>query len=521
MVTWCRTIICAVQRRLTDIAAVLSLAGDLGHGAPPEHQLRVGVLAARLAVELGLTDDEQRDSFDVAVLRWLGCTATAQPLSAWMGDEVEAHRRAARFAGPVDPLLEILRHAGAGLPLLARLGVLASAMRAGPAVVFGSACEASTHMAGRLGYGPGVVAALGVAFERFDGRGWPGRVRADAIPVAAQVAMITEDLTTLTEFGDHSSAVEEVGRRAGKHYDPAVVAALTRVAGETAAELEGADAWVLAGSCDPAPERRVPADRVTETLVVVADFVDIKVPGMAGHSRAVAELAAGAAAKLGATNAAVDNLRHAALLHDLGRVTVSNAVWNQPGPLSSADREHVRLCPYRVERFCARSSWLAPLGALGALHQERLDGSGYHRGLAGAALARPARILAAAVCFRAMLEERAHRPASTPAQAATTLRAEASAGRLDPDVVEAVIAAAGQRARARKAYPAGLTGREVEVLGLLAQGLPNKQIAATLVVSARTVGHHVEHIYDKIGVATRAGATLFALRNDLVETSGG
>lgn len=510
-----------MQRRLTDIAAALSLASDLGHGSPPEHQLRVGVLAARLAAELRLTRDEQRDSFDAAVLRWLGCTATAQPLSAWMGDEVEAHRRAARFAGPMDPLREILRHAGAGLPLPARLEVLASAMRAGPAVVFGSACEASTHLAGRLGYGPGVVAALGVAFERFDGRGWPGRLRADAIPVAAQIAMITEDLTMLAEFGDHASAVQEIGRRAGKHYDPAVVAVLARVAAQTAAELEGTDAWVLAGSCDPAPERRVPADRVTETLLAVADFVDIKVPGMAGHSRAVAELAAGAAATLGATGAAVHDLRHAALLHDLGRVTVSNAVWNQPGKLSSRDRERVRLCPYHVERFCARSPWLAPMGVLGAQFQERLDGSGYHRGLAGGALSRQARIMAAADSYRAMQEERAHRPASTPAQAATTLRAEARAGRLDPDVVEAVIAAAGQRARARKAYPAGLTAREVQVLGLLAQGLPNKQIAATLVVSARTVSHHVEHIYDKIGVATRAGATLFALRNDLVETSVG
>ena len=172
-----------------------------------------------------------------------------------------------------------------------------------------------------------------------------------------------------------------------------------------------------------------------------------------------------------------------------------------------------------MERFCARSSWLAPLGALGSLHQERLDGSGYHRGLAGPALGEQARILQAADCYRAMLEHRAHRPAVEPAQAAIALRGEAAAGRLDATVVEAVLAAAGQRARVRKAYPAGLTEREVEVLALLAQGLPNKQIAARLVVSARTVGSHVAHIYDKIGVTTRAGATLFALRDDLVETS--
>ena len=416
-------------------------------------------------------------------------------------------------------MLEILLRAGAGRALPARLAVLAGALHAGPTVLFASTCEASTHLAERLGYGPGVVAALGLTFQRFDGTGWPGTVQGGAIPPAAQIAMVADDLATLVGLTDLAAARDAVAQRAGKHYDPALVRALDRVVPPTMAELDGADAWAVACSCDPAPEREVPPDRVTETLLVVADFVDIKVPGMAGHSRAVAELAAGAATRLGSTAAAVDDVRHAALLHDLGRVTVSNAVWDQPGPLSSAARERIRLCPYQVERFCARSQWLAPLGALGSLHQERLDGSGYHRGLAGAALSEPARILQAADCYRAMLERRAHRPAMEPATAAAALRAEASAGRLDATVVEAVLAAAGQRARVRKAYPAGLTEREVEVLALLAQGLPNKQIAARLVVSPRTVGSHVAHIYDKIGVTTRAGATLFALRHDLVETS--
>jgi DNA-binding NarL/FixJ family response regulator len=120
-----------------------------------------------------------------------------------------------------------------------------------------------------------------------------------------------------------------------------------------------------------------------------------------------------------------------------------------------------------------------------------------------------------------MREPRAYRPALEPAHAAAALRTEAAAGRLDATVVEAVLAAAGQRAKVRKSRPAGLTDREVEVLALAAQGLPNKQIAARLTVSPRTVGSHLAHIYEKVGVTTRAGATLFALRHDLVETSAG
>ena len=139
----------AVTRRLSEVAATLSLAADAAHGAAAEHQLRVSILAARMAAELRLTETEQRNCYDAALLRWLGCTATAQLLSGWMDDEIEAHRHAARFAGPLDPLLELLRHAGAGMDLPHRIVVLLGALRAGPGAVFGSTCEASTELAGR------------------------------------------------------------------------------------------------------------------------------------------------------------------------------------------------------------------------------------------------------------------------------------------------------------------------------------------------------------------------------------
>jgi HD-GYP domain-containing protein (c-di-GMP phosphodiesterase class II) len=507
----------AVPRRLTELAATLALAADTGHGAPYEHQLRVTVLAGRIAAELGLSAGDRCAAYDAALLRWLGCTATAQPLAAWMGDEIAAHQRAARFARPVDPLLEIMRNAGAGLTPHRRVAVVLGALRAGPGVIFGSACEAGAQLADRLGYSGAVTGALAVAFERFDGKGWPGRLAADAIPVAAKVAMLAEETMTLVELSDAGTALAEVQGRAGTRYDPLVATALRAVAGDTLRELETGDAWAMVVTADPAPERFVPQDRVADALLVVADFVDLKIPGMAGHSRGVAELATRAARGLGLPEQVATQVRHAGLVHDLGRVAVSNAVWERAGPLSSADRELVRLHPYHVERFCARSDWLAPLGGLAALHQERLDGSGYHRGLSGSALSLPARILAAADCYHALTEPRPHRPAHSAAAAADLARAEVRSGRLDADATEAVLAAAGQTTPRRRTYPAGLTAREVEVLGLLAQGLSNKQIAARLVLSARTVGHHVAHIYDKAAVGTRAGATLFALRHDLIQ----
>ena len=141
-------------------------------------------------------------------------------------------------------------------------------------------------------------------------------------------------------------------------------------------------------------------------------------------------------------------LRRAGLVHDLGRLGVSNSIWDKPGPLGAGEWERVRMHPYLTERMLHQSAALAPLGAIAVQHRERLDGSGYPRGLAGAAISRPARILAAADAYQAMREPRPYRPRSRADDAAAELRAEVAAGRLDGDAVEAVLGAAGHRVAA-------------------------------------------------------------------------
>jgi HD-GYP domain-containing protein (c-di-GMP phosphodiesterase class II) len=172
--------------------------------------------------------------------------------------------------------------------------------------------------------------------------------------------------------------------------------------------------------------------------------------------------------------------------------------------------------PYMTERMLQQSATLAPLGQIAVQLRERLDGSGYPRRLSGNAISRPARILAAADAYQAMLEPRPHRDARTADDAAAQLRAEVHAGRLDGDAAEAVLSAAGHRVRRRREGPAGLTAREVEVLRLLAQGHSNKEIAQRLVISPKTAGNHIEHIYAKIDTSSRATASLFAMQHGLL-----
>jgi len=150
------------------------------------------------------------------------------------------------------------------------------------------------------------------------------------------------------------------------------------------------------------------------------------------------------------------------------------------------------------------------------MHRERMDGSGYPNGLAGSAIPPAARVLACAEAYQAMCEPRPHRPALAPENAAAELRADVRAGRLDGDAAEAVLAAAGHRVPRRREGPAGLTAREVQVLRLLAQGLSNKEIAERLVISPKTAGNHIEHIYAKIDASSRATASLFAMQHGLL-----
>jgi HD-GYP domain-containing protein (c-di-GMP phosphodiesterase class II) len=200
-------------------------------------------------------------------------------------------------------------------------------------------------------------------------------------------------------------------------------------------------------------------------------------------------------------------------VHDLGRVGVQAAIWMKSGTLSAGDRERVRLHTYLTERVFADSPLLRPIGALGALHHERLDGSGYHRGLAGLALSSSARILAAANAWCALTEARPHRPVHTEPEAAKALSGEVKAGRLDARAVDAVLSAQGQKPHARRSSAITLSDREMEVLRLVARQHSNKAIARSLGISPKTVERHVTHVYDKLGVISRAGATLHASEN--------
>lgn len=317
-------------------------------------------------------------------------------------------------------------------------------------------------------------------------------------------------------YGIEAAIAMAINRRGG-HFDPAVVDAVLSAPEEVFAPAPDGDSWREA--LDNAPDQEVLlTDEGFDRLVcAIGDFVDLKCPFALGHSRAVAALSSAAGERLGLAAGEVRTLLRSGHLHDLGRLGVSNQVWSKPGHLSPSEWERVRMHPYLTERVLDRIPGLGALRTVARAHHEHLDGTGYPLGVGGSALGRSERILAAAVAYQSALEPRPYREALGPEHAMARLRARSSSGALDPDCVDAVLGVAGHRA-SRPRRDDLLTAREREVLGLVSRGFSNREIAARLVLSEKTVRNHVERTYTKVGATNRVGASLYALQHGLVTT---
>ncbi len=468
------------EPRLAELLASLGVATDVAAGLDPETSVRATVLAVELARDLGLRGDALRGVYYTTMLRFVGCTSlAAETAEAAGGDDLTTlgDLIVPDAGSPRAMLRAIVTKVGRTVGPLARTAAVARTL-ANPS--FGKQL-AIAHCA------QAVVRIVHVALRAEIHRRIEG-------PRAALAVL------TARRGGELDGAVVDRFLDGG-------LARLARVEGSV---------WDLVLAAEPEPHLRIASAQVARVAEAFARFADLKSPFTLGHSEAVAASAVAAAEIAGMPAVEREQLRIAALLHDLGRVAVPNGIWDKPGPLAAIERERVHDHAAQTGRILARSPLLAAHARLAASAHERLDGSGYARGLRGADLSLAASLLAAADVYQAALEPRPHRPAHDQAGAARLLTDEAAAGGLDRDAVRAVLTSADAKVDARSTFPCGLTEREVEILRLLARGLSNKEIGKALHISPRTAGNHVAHIYEKTKVATRAAAALFAVQHRLI-----
>jgi HD-GYP domain-containing protein (c-di-GMP phosphodiesterase class II) len=511
------------ELRLAELVAAFSLGTDLGLGQPMEHVLRSWRIAAGLGDRIGLDESERAALYYVALLAWVGCVADSYEVATWFGDDIAFRADGFEVDLAGLPMLGfMLRHVGAGSPALHRLRLASKIIATrGQAVQreLTSHCISTAHLAERFALGPDVREPLKQMFARWDGKGVPPTLRGDQIALSIRLFHVADVVEVHYHRHGVDAAIEIARERRGTQFDPTIVDEFCRHAHDLLPTTEEETDWIALIDAEPGLRTRLTEAEIDNALEAVADFTDLRSPYFAGHSRGVADLAAAAAHEMDLPEPEVVLTRRAGLLHDIGSHGIPTTIWDKPGPLTTAERERVRLHPYYTERMLARPAILAQLGAIAASHHERLDGSGYHRAHSGAAVPMAGKLIAAADTYHAMTEPRAYRPAMPAETAAKELRREVTPGHLDGEAVDGVLAAAGHKRRKRRSGPGNLTPREVEVLTLIARGASNRQVAHTLNITTKTAGTHIERIYTKIGASTRATATLFAVQHGLLDPS--
>jgi len=504
----------------------LALAQDNAFGQPLESQLRSCLLATWICDAAGFDRSVRDTVYWVALLRYIGCTGHAHEVATLFGDEIaiRAQTLVHDAGNPAEVIQDVIRFATAGRAEEEREQVvqfIQQNAREWATHNFSSGCEVGDMLLQRIEFGPDVREALRFTFERWNGKGYPSHAAGETIPLPMRVVHLSHDMEALARLFSPERALEAARDRRDRTYDPALVDVFLAHGSEWFARLAKTEPWDAVMALEPQPARVLDGETLDNALLMAADFIDLKSPFMGGHSRRCAQLVTRAAQVLGFSDETITTLRRAALVHDFGTTAVPNSIWDKRGSLTRAEFDRVELHPMLTEQMLRRSPGLSALNSVASAHHEKSDGSGYHKRVRGDAVDPAASLLAATEVYVGMTTERADRPAFSAEDAATELSRLASSGVLEPRSIRAVLVAAGHGEPAappvrRVKHPGGLSRREVDVLRLAAKGLTTREIGERLFISTKTADHHIQHVYTKIGVSTRAAAALWAMQNAVV-----
>jgi HD-GYP domain-containing protein (c-di-GMP phosphodiesterase class II) len=512
--------------RLGEFVATLALAQDNAFGQPLESQLRSCLLAMWICDAARFATQVRETTYWVALLRYVGCTGHAHEVATVFGNEIliRAQTLVHDAANPAEVMRDVVAFATAGRSADEReqiIRMIQQTAREWAVYNFSSGCEVAEMLVQRLDMGTAVREALRYTFERWNGNGYPAHAAGEAIPLPMRIVHLSHDMEAIARLFSPDHALDAARDRRGRTYDPMLADLFVENGHDWFDRLRTIEPWDAVLVLEPEPRRLLDGKALDDALIVAADFIDLKSPYMGGHSRRCAQLCADAARVLGFTEEAVTTVRRAAFVHDFGTTAVPNSIWDKPGALTRTEFDRVELHPMLTEQMLRRSPALAALNPVASAHHEKCDGTGYHKRVHAGAADLGACVLAAADIYVGLTSERADRPPFPAVDAATELLRLETQGVLESRATQAVLLAAGHgepevSRRKRPPNPGGLSRREIDVLNLAAKGLTTSQIADRLFISSKTADHHIQHIYNKIGVSTRAAAALWAMQQAIV-----
>ncbi|HEX7290591.1 MAG TPA: HD domain-containing phosphohydrolase [Conexibacter sp.] len=427
----------ASELRLSEVIAALSHALDLTEGQPVGHAERTCLIGLRIAEALGLAEGERAALFYALLLKDAGCSSNAARMSALFGADDLALKRegklvewarvhetvafAARSVQPDgSPLRRARRFAGALRGLAAEASAIVEAR-----------CERGADIVSMLGLPAASADAVRTLDERWDGRGQPHRVGGEQLPLLGRVAALAQTVEVFHARFGRGAARDMARQRRGGAFDPAVVDAFLSI-------HDGDALWRALANPDPSAEvaaleprelvRLASEDDLDRIAEAFARAIDAKSPFTARHSEGVARFAVAIGERLAFDPEALRDLRRAGLLHDIGKLGVSNAILDKPGRLTDDELAQIRRHPAYSEQILLRVPAFAGWAVDAAAHHERLDGRGYHRGVDGRALSPAARTLAVADVFEALTADRPYRGPMAPDEALALMRRDVGTG---------------------------------------------------------------------------------------------
>lgn len=426
---------------LSELIAALSRALDVAEGEPPGHASRSCLIGMRVADQLGLDSDARRDLFYALLLKDAGCSANAAHMAALFGADDQVAKRTSKLVNwsrPVDAFVWSLKTVAPEGSVADRTDRLRAIRNEGQVThsLMAARCHRGAEIALKLGFSSVTAEAIRALDEHWDGHGQPRGLRGGEIPMAARILCLAQTVEVFQSARGVSAAYRVANKRSGEWFDPVLVEALRSFRSDAAFWTSLAEADV--SGIEP-PDQMLIADenRLDQIAEGFAAVIDAKSPWTHEHCSRVCAIATGMAKVLGFDDASLRELRRAALLHDLGKLSISNRVLDKPGPLTDVERTRFREHPLLGGEILGRVPGLRTLALVVSAHHERLDGSGYPRGLAGDALTMPMRVLAVADVYEALTSDRPYRPAYYSDDALELMRVDVPC-RLDPDAFAAL-----------------------------------------------------------------------------------
>jgi putative nucleotidyltransferase with HDIG domain len=436
----------AATIRLSDIVSALSAALDLTEGQPMGHATRSCLVGMRIAEEMQLSERDSTDLYYALLLKDAGCSTNSARMHQILGSDDIRAKREVKFEDWTRPSLSglryLLRNVLPGKSLLRRFVksvVLGAEQKRNNAEVIGARCERGADIARKIGFSENTAQAIRSLDEHWSGAGYPDHRQKEEIPLLSRIMNVSQTVEVFANGRSPAEAVEVISERSGRWFDPEIARIVRTFKSDDPLweKFFSKDAREYVMRMEPGVALPASQDRVDNICDAFADIIDTKSPYTYNHSLGVASAAVEIAGELGLADHTITFVRRAALLHDIGKLSVSNAILEKPGKLDDNEWEAMKMHPVYTKAIVQMISGFENLGFIAGAHHERLDGKGYPEGLPAEKLPLTARILCVADVYQALTEKRPYRE-SLPKNVVLGIMEKDASIRLDAQCLDAL-----------------------------------------------------------------------------------